>query len=34
MGANGRDYVHQHFNRAQLAESLMDLLEDMRREDA
>jgi glycosyltransferase involved in cell wall biosynthesis len=34
MGANGRDYVHQHFNRARLAESLMDLLEDMRREHA
>jgi glycosyltransferase involved in cell wall biosynthesis len=32
MGANGRDYVHQHFNRARLAENLMDLLEDMRRE--
>jgi glycosyltransferase involved in cell wall biosynthesis len=34
MGANGRDYVHQHFNRARLAESLMNLLDDMRREHA
>ena len=32
MGANGRTYIQQHFNRAQLAETLMSLLEDMRRE--
>ena len=32
MGANGREYIQQHFNRARLAETLMSLLEDMRRE--